>query len=177
MAWEPAMLDMIKRWIGKEAEPQRMPLRPSNGIPAARVPRYDSSLIPSLKHDHHNLVEMFEQIGRLAEMGRFRELPATLVAFKTALESHVISENVRFYNYVENSLAGDDENIQLIRSFRKEMNGIARGVVDFVKKYHRYDFDESTRQAFLREYAAVGGLLAQRIQREESNLYPLYQQV
>jgi len=144
---------------------------------AARVPRYDSSLIPSLKHDHHNLVEVFEQIGRLAEMGRFRELPATLVAFKTALEGHVITENVRFYNYVENSLAGDDENLQLIRSFRREMNVIARSVVDFVKKYQRYDFDEHTRQAFLREYAAVGGLLAQRIQREEGNLYPLYQQM
>lgn len=171
------MLDMIRRWIGKEPEPHHVAPRSPSAMPAARIPRYDSSLIHSLKHDHHNLVEMFEQIGRLAEMGRFRELPATLVAFKTALESHVISENVRFYNYVENSLAGDDENLALIRSFRREMNTIAKGVVEFVKKYHRYDFDEGTRQAFLKEYAAVGGLLAQRIQREESNLYPLYQQV
>jgi hemerythrin-like domain-containing protein len=175
--WGPAMLDMIKRWIGQEPDSRQMAYLAPKGMPAPRIPRYDSSLIPSLKHDHHNLVEMYEQIGRLAEMGRFRELPATLVAFKTALESHVISENVRFYNYVENSLSGDDENIQLIRSFRKEMNAIARGVVDFVKKYQRYDFDETMRQSFLREYAAVGGLLAQRIQREENNLYPLYQQV
>ncbi len=171
------MLDTIRRWLSKEPEVRYTPVRQLNGMPAPRVPRYDSSLISSLKHDHHNLVEMFEQLGRLAEMGRFRELPATLIAFKTALESHVISENVRFYNYVENSLAGDDENLQLIRSFRREMNTIARGVVDFVKRYQRLDFDEGMRQSFLREYAAVGGLLGQRIQREENNLYPLYQQV
>ena len=66
---------------------------------------------------------------------------------------------------------------KLIRDFRREMNGIARAVVDFVKKYHMYEFDEYTRRSFLKEYAAVGGLLAQRIQREESNLYPLYQPV
>ncbi len=170
------MLDMLKRWIGQE--PAQMPMsRMPAGAPAPRVPRYDSSLIASLKQDHHSLVELFEQVGRLAERGRFRELPATLVAFKTALESHVIAENVRFYNYVENSLVGDEENLALIRSFRREMNVIARSVVDFVKKYQRYDFDDNTKQAFLREYAAVGGLLAQRIQREEGNLYPLYQQV
>lgn len=171
------MLDTIRRWMGHAPEPKRMPQHAPISVSAPRVPRYDSSLISSLKHDHHNLVDLFEQIGRLAELGRFRELPAMLVAFKTALESHVIAENVRFYNYVENTLVGDDENIQLIRDFRREMNGIARAVVDFVKKYHLYEFDEYTRKSFLKEYAAVGGLLAQRIQREESNLYPLYQPV
>ena len=93
-----------------------------------RAPSYDSRLIESLKHDHHSLVELFQQIGQTAERGRFHELPALLVAFKTGLESHVIAENVRFYNYVENSLSGDEENLLLIRSFRREMNAIARGV-------------------------------------------------
>jgi hypothetical protein len=172
------MFDLIKRWIGQDTTAAAPPARATPGAsasPAPRAPAYDSRLIESLKHDHHSLVELFQQIGQTAERGRFNELPALLIAFKTGLESHVIAENVRFYNYVENSLASDEENLALIRSFRREMNSIARGVVDFVKKYQRAPFNDSSRETFLRDYAVVGGLLSQRIQREEANLYPLYQ--
>jgi hypothetical protein len=167
------MFDMLKRWMGSDTPVAPPP--PPAALSGARAPAYDSRLIESLKHDHHSLVELFQQIGTVAERGRYAELPQLLVAFKTGLESHVIAENVRFYNYVENSLAYDEENLALIRSFRREMNAIARGVVDFVKKYQRAQFNEATRELFLRDYAVVGGLLSQRIQREESNLYPLYQ--
>jgi hypothetical protein len=51
----------------------------------------------------------------------------------------------------------------------------ARGVVDFVKRYQQCDFDDSTRSQFLADYRRIGGLLTQRIEREESSLYPLYQ--
>lgn len=179
------MFEFVKRWMGQDTVAVASPPPSSRSAPspaaaggiASRAPTYDSRLIESLKHDHHSLVELFQQIGQTAERGRFHELPALLVAFKTGLESHVIAENVRFYNYVENSLAGDEENLLLIRSFRREMNAIARGVVDFVKKYQRAAFNDATRDAFLRDYAVVGGLLSQRIQREETNLYPLYQPV
>lgn len=178
------MFEFVKRWMGQDTATVAAPPATRSGQPSAaagsvasRAPSYDSRLIESLKHDHHSLVELFQQIGQTAERARFHELPALLIAFKTGLESHVIAENVRFYNYVENSLAGDEENLLLIRSFRREMNAIARGVVDFVKKYQRAPFTEATRDAFLRDYAVVGGLLSQRIQREEANLYPLYQPV
>lgn len=178
------MFEFVKRWMGQDTATVAAPPAHRSGQPSAaagsvasRAPSFDSRLIESLKHDHHSLVELFQQIGQTAERARFHELPALLIAFKTGLESHVIAENVRFYNYVENSLAGDEENLLLIRSFRREMNAIARGVVDFVKKYQRAPFTEATRDAFLRDYAVVGGLLSQRIQREEANLYPLYQPV
>ena len=139
--------------------------------------RADEQLAVDGRHDHRELVHAYEQIGLLPERDRWDQLPARLLAFKSQLEAHLLAENVRFYNYVENSLVGDEENMRLIRDFRREMNGIARAVVDFVKKYHVYEFDDFTRKSFLKEYAVVGGLLAQRIQREESNLYPLYQPI
>lgn len=136
---------------------------------------YDAALVASLTQDHHDLVHLFQRIGRLAESGDHMAIPPLLVSFKTRLESHLIAENVRFYNYVENSLRDDSENLALIRSFRREMNAIARGVVDFVKKYQISRFSEDDRRAFLDDYQAVGRLLAERIEREEHSLYPLYQ--
>ncbi|UXI68509.1 hemerythrin domain-containing protein [Tahibacter amnicola] len=173
------MLDLFRRIIGKDAKPATPPATAPARLgttPAGppRAPIYDSGLVSSLKHDHHELVELFEQIGRGFEHGRFGEIPSKLVAFKTRLEAHLLTENVRFYNYVEFTLRDDSENLALIRDFRREMNTIARGVIDFVKKYQAGINSELARQSFLADYRAVGGLLVQRIQREEGNLYPLY---
>jgi hypothetical protein len=49
--------------------------------------------------------------------------------------------------------------------------------VDFVKKYQVDAFDQKMRAEFMNDYKTVGGLLAQRIQREEGSLYPLYHPV
>jgi hypothetical protein len=131
-------------------------------------------LVPALKHDHKVLVQLFGQVGDQAGRGEFEQIPQMLMAFKVHLEGHLIAENVRFYNYVENTMQGDAENTALIRSFRREMNAIARGVVDFVKKYQVARFDDALRQEFMADYRTVGGLLTQRIEREEASLYPLY---
>lgn len=139
------------------------------------MPGYDSRLIGSLEQDHRDLVALFGRIGEYAQSNRQHEVPGLLARFKTQFEAHLIAENVRFYNYVENSLKDDAENHALIRSFRREMNQIARGVVDFVKKYQALRLDATTRHAFAADYEAVGALLTQRIEREERSLYPLYQ--
>ena len=143
----------------------------------ARPIAYDADLVSALKQDHHDLVALFDEIGSCARQDRFGEIPPLLTRFKMNLEAHLIAENVRFYNYVERTLEGDSENTMLIRSFRREMNAIARGVVDFVKKYQLNAFDDGSKSAFIEDYQAVGELLAQRIQREEASLYPLYQPV
>ena len=74
------MLDTIRRWLSKEPEVRYTPVRQLNGMPAPRVPRYDSSLISSLKHDHHNLVAMFEQLGRLAEIRSYAPFDGMLAS-------------------------------------------------------------------------------------------------
>jgi hypothetical protein len=170
------MLDMLRRLIGQPAKTAPAPAAPlrQTAAPAPRAPSYDSGLVPALKNYHQELVALFEQIGRTYEQRRFTEIPALLTAFKTRLEAHLLTENVRFYNYVESTLRDDAENLSLIRDFRREMNSIARGVIDFVKKYQAQHDPEHLLHGFLADYRTVGGLLVQRIQREEGNLYPLY---
>jgi len=172
------VFDFLRKWLGGEPKPTSRAL--PQGAPTFEQRRaggpiaYDADLVPALKRDHADLVKLYGAIGDLAKQGDFQQIPQMLNAFKVHLEGHLIAENVRFYNYVENSMQGDPENTALVRSFRREMNAIARGVVDFVKKYQLGNFDQETRQAFLVDYQTVGGLLAQRIEREEGSLYPLY---
>ena len=179
-------MSLIARLLGRAPVSDGARTRPVSehyAAPAVPAPnergqlRFDPDLIHSLESDHRDLVSLFGQIGERAQAGDFGPIPSMLLKFKTTLEAHLIAENVRFYNYVENGLAGDAENYALMRSFRREMNQIARGVVDFVKKYQNLPFDPAARSTFMGDYQAVGALLTQRIEREERSLYPLYQPV
>lgn len=172
------MFDFLRKWLGGGQGPKSQAL--PQGVPTLEQRRagvgiaYDANLVPSLKRDHADLVQLYGAIGDLARQGDFQQIPQMLNAFKVHLEGHLIAENVRFYNYVESSMQGDSESTALVRSFRREMNAIARGVVDFVKKYQLSAFDQQAREEFMADYQTVYGLLAQRIEREESSLYPLY---
>lgn len=146
---------------------------PTAGQPVRRI-SYDPKLVESLLHDHAELGRIFANVGEAQKNGNFGDLRPLLIQFKTRLEAHVLTENVRFYNYLEQSLSGDAADSGTMHSFRREMNGIARSVVDFVKKYQSSDFTPGARRQFAADYEMVGKILEQRLDSEENNLYPLY---
>lgn len=86
-----------------------------------------------------------------------------------------MQENVKFYAYLENNLAEESDELQTIKTYRKDMNQIAHVVVRFLKKWTTQNsLNESTASEFLQEYKAIGGALVQRITDEEQHLYTLY---
>lgn len=138
---------------------------------------YDPRLIDSLLRDHAELGRVFGNIGDAQKMGNYADVRPLLVQLKTRLEAHVLTENVRFYNYLQQSLAGDVTDSGTMYSFRREMNSIARSLVEFVRKYQSCAFNPEERRQFAVDYAAVGKMLEQRFDSEENNLYPLYQPI
>ena len=170
-------MGLFSTWF--KGKPQRQDTRPASSTldylkPPERSIRYDPSLVASLKNDHAELVTMYGQLGQDVRDGQFQRIPNALLSFKTRLEAHLLIENVRFYVYLEQSMSGDSENMAIIRDFRREMNGIARGVVEFVRRYQQLRVNSANSHDFIREYDDVGKLLVMRIEREEGNLYPLY---
>lgn len=142
--------------------------------PQERAVRYDPGLVASLRHDHRELVSMYGQLGQDVRDGNYHRIPNALLAFRTRLEAHVLIENVRFYAYVENALAHDNDRIRAVRDFRREMGGLVRGVVEFARRYQQTQVGADNAGEFMREYDEVGKLLVTRIEREEGSLYPLY---
>ena len=168
-------MGFFRNLLGKQEAP---PATPVNARPIPYAPPrqigYDPKLIDSLLQDHAELGRIFGRIGEVQKAGQFGEVPLLLLQFKSRLEAHVLSENVRFYNYLEQTLAGDLTNVGVMHDFRREMNNIARGVIDFVKKYQSSRFTLEDRRQFAMDYEAVGKILEQRLDNEENNLYPLY---
>ena len=135
---------------------------------------HSPTLIPKLKAEHGELLKLYAEIEKLAVDGMYASIPAALAAFKSKFDLHTLNENLHFYCYIERKLAGNDDDEGMIRSFRTEMNAIARGVVNFVKKYRMNGVRPSNGNDFLTELRQVGSLLIHRVEREESELYLMY---
>lgn len=143
-------------------------LRPGHSL------AYDPDLIASLKDDHQDLVHIFQRIDTTCRTLDFPSCMEALKRFRSRFTDHLIVENTRFYLYVKHAMeASDPASAQLARDFQHEMHQIARVVTSFVDKYS-VDEEALKNAAFGEELQGIGRALAQRIEREEKALYPLY---
>jgi len=135
---------------------------------------YHPNLVENLKSDHQALFTIYGAMVALVNQGKYAELTPKLQEFKMALQAHVLVENVQFYVYLQNKLQDDPMNLEFIKDVRKEMNGIARAVVNFSKKYETIEFTNEVKQTFSDDLNEIGTVLTQRVEMEESQLYTLY---
>lgn len=136
--------------------------------------RFQPELVPQLKADHQNLVSIYLDIKTAFEGGDYEEVAKKLVHFRSSLQAHLLTENVRLYIYLSHSLANDEINSELIHEFRREMDAIARVAMNFLKKYDTIGVDKELAGAFAKDFATIGQVLTERIEKEERVLYPLY---
>lgn len=136
--------------------------------------RYSPELIPQLLDDHAFLYKTYEKIQQCFAQKDYRSVAKLLGEFRSTLQGHVLKENVRLYIYLERTLGRHPTSGELIQEFRREMDGIARTVMTFLKKYEALDVDRNLAASFKQDFTALGELLTQRLKREEGTLYPLY---
>lgn len=132
-------------------------------------------LITDLVDDHQQLERIHEKIKADFQKKDLKAVAAELKEFGTVLRNHLITENMRLYIYLQQKVEGDEVNSQLVRSFRKEMDGIAKPALDFLERYQYIESKSSSELAsFVTELDKVGGEVHARMHREEETLYPLY---
>lgn len=136
---------------------------------------YSPQLIPRLCHDHRKLLARYHGLLDLLACGDDPALPRELDLFKASFDAHVAQENLRFYAEIEARLQGQAKALKQIQDFQREMDRIGRVLLAFLARYRDAGVTPVNRAAFEAELRQVGALLAQRIEREESELYPLYE--
>jgi len=135
---------------------------------------YSADLVSHLEADHQKLLQIFTAIGSAFNAGDLATTVQYLDDFRGAIQSHLLTENVRLYIYLEHALAQDADSHALIHEFRLEMDGIGKAVLAFLGKYRQMETQANLAESFGSDLNAVGKVLAERIRREESTLYPLY---
>lgn len=144
-----------------------------NAAPGTEI-RYSPELIGSLKGDHKTILALYNDIAIAFKEKRYPDVSSMLGDFKSGLSAHLLTENVRLYIYLDRSLASDPTSSDLIRSFRKEMDDIAKVALGFLKKYETIGVDEDLASHFETDFETIGKVLVERIKKEENTLYPLY---
>ena len=135
---------------------------------------YSASLIAHLEADHVKLAEIFTAIDQSFKKGHLSVVVTYLEEFRTEIQAHLLTENVRLYIYLEHALAHDANSHALIHEFRQEMNNIGKAILNFLSKYRELDRQPHLSTSFGDDLMAVGKMLIEHLQREESTLYPLY---
>jgi regulator of sigma D len=136
---------------------------------------YSDTLIPHLKHDHTELVELYGAIDGFIQQQQYEYIAPGLEELKSKFNLHIMQENLHFYCYLEQSFQDQHDQLEMVKGYRKEMNAISAAVVRFIKKWQGQVIDSTNIADFSQEYNAVGDVLAQRIDQEENHLYTLYQ--
>ena len=139
--------------------------------------RYDEMLVDKLKGDHQELLSLFTEISDSAQKGDYRKCNDLLGRFKARLTDHLLNENVKLYVFLDCHMEADEMNATLVRSFRQEMDKIGKVVMDFLRRYQKLEVSENNVTEFSNELAGIGNVLVDRINREESTLYSMYEMV
>lgn len=166
-----------KKWRSASAvtnAPSTPPPQPSARTAPGTEIHYHPDLIDQLKNDHQDLLGIFGGIKSSFEAGDYGKTAKTLADFRSALQGHLLTENVRLYIYLERCLSNDEMNYDLMRELRREMDGIGRTAMGFLKKYETIGIDKDLAASFAKDLDTIGSVLVQRINKEESVLYPLY---
>ncbi|MFA5628214.1 MAG: hemerythrin domain-containing protein [Thiohalomonadaceae bacterium] len=136
--------------------------------------RYHPELINELMADHKSMLTLQEQIKTTFARQDYASVTVKLTDFQGYLHDHLLKENVRLYAYLEACFLNDHAKHELIRRFRREMDGIAKTALNFLKKYSTMAGNPALNATFTKDFDDVWQLFETRLQREELILYPLY---
>ncbi|MDR0251256.1 MAG: hemerythrin domain-containing protein [Burkholderiales bacterium] len=135
---------------------------------------YDGTLVGKLKEDHIELLSLFGKIKDASKGGNYVMLPGLLASLRLALQTHLMLENVKFYAYMRQHFAGDNDLSNFVDGVKKEMDYIARTVVRFANTYNTQAIIKERVVEFKKELDEIGNILLKRIDLEEARLYILY---
>ena len=136
---------------------------------------YDPTLMRVLYKEHDQLCRLLELIRISHGLGDYPTTVAAMHRFRSALHSHVLKENVQLYSYLQRRLAHDIDNMELMQKFQREMHGITRVALTFLKRYVVPGaLTAESHEAFIHDTENLTRLLAERMKDEERVLYPMY---
>ena len=141
------------------------------------LPEYDPSLIGALKSDHEDIIVSYNKVLKTARNGDFTALHLLLIEFSILCTNHHQMEDIRIYGYLK-TLASHKSVVEqkVVAEFSSEMKEISTSIYASVFQSPNVPVNDGTADAFIKEFSLMGFNLQDRIEREESILYPIYEQ-
>lgn len=141
--------------------------------PGTRI-GYDPLLLQRLRADQQRMLELFTQTQALLNSRDYGGVYRKLGELRIVLQDHLMTANVKFYVYMSRLLANDPAKSAIINDCRREMLANSRQLMDFLRTYTAVRLDDNLAETFQIDLLVIGSVLVQRIEREQTTLFPLY---
>ncbi len=135
---------------------------------------YDADLVPKLKKDHVQLVNVYTDILDAISHREYEKLASLLEIFLALFNAHVLVEYTKLYIFLDYSFRSNQVNHDLIMRFRREMNDIGKTARSFAHYWRKNGVDDSSVDEFQNQVQKIGEVLTKRIEVEEEQLYEIY---
>ena len=169
-------MSVFSKWFEKKFATSEQPPLPNTErvfAPNTSIP-YHPALIDDLKSDHRQLGLIFGRLVAAAQADDAKDVKAALDQFEGLLYEHLLKEKTSFYIYLRGIFSQDEGTLELVNHFSREMDEIQREVIKFIRKYKKSDLSSNELRVMNDELDGLGKALTNRIEREETQLYPLY---
>lgn len=137
---------------------------------------YDPGLTERLVQGHRHLRTLFEQVAQAAEAEDEAAFRAGVHQCEQALESHFTTEKEQLYAYLRQVAQNDPELAQKVAHYDRELGNIGRNIQTFLGDYIHHPAPVLNFEIARLDLRDLRALLRERVQREEAELYPLYEQ-
>ena len=140
---------------------------------------YRPELISELKKEHQALLRLHAEILSSAAQRNSARTASSLKEFNEELSKHLKTEFKDLYIFLEFfSMKHMPEIKKSIRDFKVEMHDISREVMGVIHKHEadQFETDESF-DAVITDFHKLGSALVDRITREETELYGMYETI
>lgn len=136
-----------------------------------------TDLVDGFKQDHRQLLKAFGAVKQSLEAQDAAGFKQDLQIFETLLVPHLVTEGVKLYTYLRQHLKaqGALEDYARVSAYKAEMAHIGDIALHFIETYAGLPAEKINFPQVQEELHAIGLQLGDRIRREESDLYCLYE--
>lgn len=136
-----------------------------------------NTLLTTLHAQHRAVATLAAEVSDAVAHGDCDGIQRSLHALRAALGAHLALEDAELYPAL--SRAAEQTGLALptsiARTYEHNMTAISTALTAFLDSYHEQRWAQpNALDEFRRDWALVSQLLADRINSEETTLYPLY---
>ena len=141
------------------------------------LPVYDYTLIETMHAEHKRLRYVFNQIMAFAIEKEYKKVAGQLEIFNSEIREHYQKADIGLYSYLKTYIQIKyPKREKAFTQLSLEMKNLSIEIYYTISQSPNIPMTEKTYEGFMQEFIGVGKLLNERILREESVLFDMYQQ-
>ncbi|SHO81428.1 hypothetical protein MNB_SV-15-731 [hydrothermal vent metagenome] len=132
-------------------------------------PSKNKQLVKKWIKEHRKIVSLANAIIEAYKKGDLKKAKKRLNQLNNLTIEHLMQEDLSFYKLKKNSNKLEVETIEKITEFTDTFGGTKVTLMNFISKYAKPNVELD--KEFINTFKILAGILVERIQFEESNLY------